>query len=118
MPRLSQEDLQVQALQVLMTGEIESGNLTPATLDAFLGLTMAPRTTAAARLSNSVQVKAALLGKPKGLHPWVRCVSVRNNVALEVYGVDSVDKVYRVLTKHMTLGVSTSCCLQECPETI
>ena len=75
-----------------------------ATLDAFLGLT----TVARQQRGIVVEVKAAFLPKPKGggSPPWVRCVSLPKNVALEVYGVDSVDKVYRVLTKHMTLNVS------------
>lgn len=68
-----------------------------ATLDAFLGL--APM--------DSVQVKSAFLPKPakSGGQPWVRCVSTKEGSAIEVSGVDSVDKVYRVLTKHMKLNV-------------
>ena len=72
-----------------------------ATLDAFTSL--AP--------PSSVQVKAAALPRPSkkagsSSQPWVRCVNLSQSQALEVYGVDSVDKVYRVLTKHMALGVS------------
>lgn len=60
-------------------GSLEKG--AAATLDAFLGLSQAEQ----------VQVKAAFL--PKGgsgggqqSPPWVRCVSLEKNLALEVYG--------------------------------
>ena len=68
-----------------------------ATLDAFLSL--APDT---------VHVKTAFLPRQakSGNQPWVRCVDMENSEALEVSRVDSVDKVYRVLTKHMGLAVS------------
>ena len=71
-----------------------------ATLDAFLSLAPASRVT----------VKAAFLPKqPKsGGQPWVRCVSVEKSIAMEIFGVDSVDKVYRILTKHMGLWVSAN----------
>ena len=74
-----------------------------ATLDAFMGLAT----------SESVSVKAAIFPKPtKGKGPFIRCVPVggQNNnddmhVAFEVSNVNSVEKVYRVLTKHMGLEV-------------
>ena len=77
-----------------------------ATLDAFLSLAPASRVT----------VKAAFLPKqPKsGGQPWVRCVSVEKSIAMEIFGVDSVDKVYRILTKHMGLGVSANAMVAIC----
>lgn len=69
-----------------------------ATLDAFFSLAPPGR----------VEVKAALLPKQSnksGGNPWIRCVSVEDSSAIELFGVDSVDKVYRVLTKHMQVGV-------------
>jgi hypothetical protein len=68
-----------------------------ATLDAFLGLAPASK----------VQVKAGFLPKPSKQigQPWIRCVSLKDDSAMEVYSVDSVDKVYRVLTKHMDVEV-------------
>jgi hypothetical protein len=68
-----------------------------ATLDAFLGLAPASK----------VQVKAGFLPKPvKQIgQPWIRCVSLKEDSAMEVYSVDSVDKVYRILTKHMDVEV-------------
>uniref|UniRef100_A0A7S3L8D0 Uncharacterized protein n=1 Tax=Amphora coffeiformis TaxID=265554 RepID=A0A7S3L8D0_9STRA len=74
-----------------------------ATLDAFLSLTQSRR----------VQVKAAFLPKQtkSGGYPWIRCVSIQKSSAIELFGVDSVDKVYRVLTKHMQIeGISRRAC--------
>lgn len=85
-----------------------------ATLDAFLGLTTAAATARSGRTATTVAVKAAFLPKPKKggqpATPWVLCVSLANNIALEIYGVDSVDKVYRVLTKHMAVEASPTSC--------
>ena len=71
-----------------------------ATLDAFMGI--AP--------TNSVSVMAAILPKPpKGKGPYVRCVPLKRQTkfsAFEVSNVNSVEKVYRILTKHMGLSVS------------
>jgi hypothetical protein len=73
-----------------------------ATLDAFLSL------TSPVNEKDRVHVRTAFLprGAKTGQPPWVRCVDVAQSEALEVFGVDSVDKVYRVLTKHMGLRVS------------
>jgi hypothetical protein len=65
-------------------------------LDAFCGL--AP--------SSSVEVIPAILPKSNKKGPWVRCISNipgRNN--MDVGNVDSIDKVYRVLTKHLQVKV-------------
>ena len=67
-----------------------------ATLDAFCGLC----------LDQNVEVIAASLPKSNKKVPWVRCISgdrKRNN--LDVANVDSVDKVYRILTNHLQLKV-------------
>ena len=62
-----------------------------------------------------IQVIPAILPKPAsgGKGPWIRCVwntnNKKNNIRpspnLDVSNVDSVDKVYRVLTKHMGVKV-------------
>ena len=73
-----------------------------ATLDAFFGLSP----------SSKVQVIPALLPKTKIRSPWIRIVATepgRENI--DVANVDSVDKVYRVLTKHLELkDVSLDTC--------
>jgi hypothetical protein len=66
-------------------------------LDAFCGL--AP--------PSSVEVIPAILPKSNKKGPWVRCISNvagRNN--MDVGNVDSIDKVYRILTKHLLVKVS------------
>lgn len=82
---------------------IERGAVT--TLEAFVGL--AP--------SDSVTVHRAVLNKAKGKGPHVRCIEKSGDSSIvssfEVANVDSVDKVYRILTKHMKLeGVNPSAC--------
>lgn len=68
-----------------------------ATLDAFCGL--APPT--------SCRVVPAILPKTKKMKsPWVRCISKSQKKSLDVANVDSVDKVYRVLTKHLLVKAS------------
>jgi hypothetical protein len=62
-----------------------------------------------------VQVIPAILPKPAsgGKGPWIRCVWNTNNLKnlartspnLDVSNVDSVEKVYRVLTKHLGVTV-------------
>jgi tetratricopeptide (TPR) repeat protein len=72
-----------------------------ATLDAFLGL--APK--------ESVLVKPALIPRTKSKGPIVRCVSLSSKtMSIDVGNVDSVDKVYRILTRHMKVPVSTNVC--------
>jgi hypothetical protein len=67
-----------------------------ATLDAFIGL--AP--------SSTVQVKPAILPKSKFKGPSVRCIARQSGKAsFDVGNVDAVDKVYRILTKHMQIKV-------------
>jgi hypothetical protein len=67
-----------------------------ATLDAFFGLA-SPTTVLVqpALLSSSVSSNSKA--------PVVRCIAVNGNVrkSLDVTNVDSVDKVFRILTKHM-----------------
>ena len=103
-----------------------------ATLDAFVGL--AP--------SDYVQVHAAIISKTRGKGPIVRCLrrvpgsgNDDSNVsgssankdgdtalvanespldAFEVSNVDSVDKVYRILTKHMGLDGKVDSTACEC----
>lgn len=67
-----------------------------ATLDAFLGL--APP---------SVHVSPAILPKSsKSKGPSIRCISHGTTTpSFDVGNVDSVDKVFRVLTKHMKVKV-------------
>ncbi|GAX16107.1 hypothetical protein FisN_3Hh413 [Fistulifera solaris] len=67
-------------------------------LDAFLAL--AP---------SSVEVTPAVF-KSKAKGGMIRCISSKKNKTFEVSNVDSVDKVYRILTKHMELKVSTKVC--------
>ncbi len=72
-----------------------------ATLDAFVGL--AP--------INSIAVHPAILMKTKGIKgPNVRCVKRGpNGKAFDIKNVDSVDKVYMILTKYMGItGVDTA----------
>lgn len=72
-----------------------------ATLDAFLGL--APK--------GRVLVTPAIFSRPKVKGPIIRCVPVdeRNKDCFEVSNVDSVDKVYRILTRHLRVsGVNTA----------
>jgi hypothetical protein len=69
-----------------------------ATLDAFVGL--APPGT--------VKVQPVILSKIKSKGPLVRCISAQssNKESFDVSNVDSVDKVYRILTRHMRVEVS------------
>jgi hypothetical protein len=66
-----------------------------ATLDAFIGL--AP--------SDQVRVYPALSAKVKSKFPTVRCVSTSGKSSFDVGNVDSVDKVFRILSKHMQVKV-------------
>ena len=67
-----------------------------ATLDAFLGL--AP--------SSEVKVFPAILTtKIKSKSPAVRCISLAGINNFDVGNVDSVDKVFRILSKHMQVKV-------------
>jgi hypothetical protein len=67
-----------------------------ATLDAFLGL--AP--------SSEVKVFPAILTtKIKSKSPAVRCISLTGKNNFDVGNVDSVDKVFRILSKHMQVKV-------------
>ena len=67
-----------------------------ATLDAFLGL--AP--------SDQVKVLPAILTtKIKSKSPAIRCISLSDKSSFDVGAVDSVDKVFRVLSKHMKVKV-------------
>ena len=83
-----------------------------ATLDAFLGL--AP---------DNVKVIPAILPKTsKSKMPLIRCISLQqpkdlfraSGACLEVANVDSVDKVYRVLTKHLKLASAVKWTACEC----
>jgi hypothetical protein len=68
-----------------------------ATLDAFCGLTP----------SSSANIIPAVLPKSNKKGPWVRCISnVPRCNSLDISSVDSVDKVYRVLTKHLKIKAS------------
>lgn len=73
-----------------------------ATLDAFIGL--AP--------PDKVSIHPAILSKTKGKGPNVRCLHrTDDGQSFEVNNVDSVDKVYRILTKHMNIeGINASAC--------
>jgi hypothetical protein len=70
-----------------------------ATLDAFVGLS-----------PPEVRVISAILDRPKGTKakgPVVRCIPIDDQKdSLEASNVDSVDKVYRILTRHMRIPVS------------
>ena len=70
-----------------------------ATLDSFVSL--AP--------PEQVKIVPAVFGSAtKAKSPMVRCFNQADpNDCLEITNVDSVDKVYRILTLHMNLGVST-----------
>ena len=62
-----------------------------------------------------VQIIPALLPKPAsgGKGPWIRCMwnnknknnNTRSSPNLDVSNVDSVGKVYRILTKHLGVKV-------------
>ena len=62
-----------------------------------------------------VQIIPALLPKPAsgGKAPWIRCMwnnknknnRIRSSPNLDVSNVDSIDKVYRILTKHLGVKV-------------
>jgi hypothetical protein len=69
-----------------------------ATLDAFVGL--AP--------PGKVNVQPVILSKIKSKGPLVRCIPAQssNKDSFDVSNVDSVDKVYRILTRHMRVEVS------------
>lgn len=68
-----------------------------ATLDAFCGLCP----------SHKVEVIGAVLPKSNKKTPWIRCISkIPGRTSMDVANVDSVDKVYRILTKHMQIKVS------------
>eukprot|EP00558_Chaetoceros_sp_UNC1202_P009191 CAMPEP_0197239932 /NCGR_PEP_ID=MMETSP1429-20130617/6330_1 /TAXON_ID=49237 /ORGANISM="Chaetoceros sp., Strain UNC1202" /LENGTH=459 /DNA_ID=CAMNT_0042699477 /DNA_START=84 /DNA_END=1463 /DNA_ORIENTATION=+ len=71
-----------------------------ATLDTFQALS--PSTT--------VQIHPAILTKTKAKGPNVRCIQrVAPFRAIEVNNVDDIDKVYRILTKHMNMdGISVT----------
>jgi hypothetical protein len=77
-----------------------------ATLDAFLGL--APPTTirvlAATLMPTLTASTSAASSNKKTKGPLVRCMSTDGTQCLEVSNVDSVDKVYRVLTKHLKVS--------------
>eukprot|EP01083_Nonionella_stella_P138727 422244_1 len=65
-----------------------------ATLDAFQALS-----------PGSVQIHPAYLHKTKAKGPNIRCIQkVAPFKAFEVNNVNDIDKVYRILTKHMGLG--------------
>lgn len=72
------------------------GRGSTATLDAFVGLS-----------PPSVQVHPAVIGtSSRAKSPMVRCASrVDPDDCLEVANVDSVDKVYRILTRHLKVKV-------------
>jgi tetratricopeptide (TPR) repeat protein len=85
-----------------------------ATLDAFLGLappttvrimaaTLMPTLTTASGSSSTTNMPSSSSNK-KTKGPMVRCMSTDGTQCLEVSNVDSVDKVYRVLTKHLKVG--------------
>jgi hypothetical protein len=69
-----------------------------ATLDAFVGLSP----------PGMVKVQPVVLSKIKSKGPLVRCISAQNSdkSSFDVSNVDSVDKVYRILTRHMRVEVS------------
>jgi hypothetical protein len=78
-----------------------------ATLDAWLGLSP----------PDKVQVIPAILPKSKLKGPLVRCLAVtptsstseaNSRLHLDVSQVDSVDKVYRLLTHHLKVPVSNN----------
>ena len=67
------------------------------TLDAFCGLSP----------PSKVRVFPAILPNYNNKKtPWVRCISkVPGRSSIDVAGVDSVDKVYRLLNKHLKVKV-------------
>ena len=76
-----------------------------ATLDAFLGL--AP--------SDQVKVFPAILTtKIKSKSPAIRCLSLAGKNSFDVGNVDSVDKVFRILNKHMQVKVRKTTALILC----
>lgn len=69
-----------------------------ATLDAFCGLVAAS--------NSNVNIIPAILPKSNKKGPWIRCISNLPQIhSVDVSNVDSVDKVYRVLTKHLKIKV-------------
>ena len=68
-----------------------------ATLDAFLGL---------APTMDVKVIPAILTTKMKSKAPSVRCISLGSKSSFDVGNVDSVDKVFRILNKHMQVKVS------------
>jgi len=76
-------------------------------IEAFLSLSPSP---------NAIKVYQAIWNKQnksKGKGQFVRCVKRRTDksdrggnvvAAMEISNVDSVDKVYRIITEHMKLG--------------
>ncbi|KAL3931014.1 MAG: hypothetical protein SGBAC_011505 [Bacillariaceae sp.] len=74
-----------------------------ATLDAFCGLCTG---------GDKVQIIPAILPKSKNRFPWVRCMSTKiGSTNFDIGNLDSVDKVYRVLTKHLKVeDVSRETC--------
>jgi tetratricopeptide (TPR) repeat protein len=81
-----------------------------ATLDALVGLVP----------PNKVQIVPCILPKNtnnKKKAPWIRCISTTKggSTNLDIGGVDSVDKCYRALTKHLkvkNVSVQTVECLK------
>ena len=71
-------------------------------MDAMVGLVAAD-----AAATHTIQIIPCLL-KTKLKGPVVRCVAVNQNPheSFEVGNVDSVDKVFRILSKHMKVKVS------------
>lgn len=66
------------------------------TLDAFCSLSP----------PDKVQVISAVLPKSNKKTPWIRCISkIPGRSSIDVANVDSVDKVYRILTKHLQIQV-------------
>lgn len=72
-----------------------------ATMDAFWGLAPA----------NQVKVIPAVILKTKAKGPAVRCVSASSS--FDVGNIDSVDKVFRILNKHMLVKVISSVATEE-----
>jgi hypothetical protein len=55
---------------------------------------------------DAVQVIPTILSaKTKSKPPAIRCLSLGSRPSLDVGNVDSVDKVYRILNKHMQVKV-------------
>lgn len=67
-----------------------------ATLDAFCGLSPLP----------NIEIIPSILPRSSKKYPWIRCIStVPGRASLDIGNVDSVDKVYRILTKHLQIKV-------------